>query len=170
MRSGRRKAGGRFAGGMGVLWAAVAISMAGMPAAQAVKAPGTRAATLKPEKVCMSVPSHRGTGYDLAIGLKQDGKAICARVGERVLVLLDAPTASGTRWGTIEASPPGILVRVPMPLVLGQAQTAAMFKAVKAGAVQLSSERPACAPARPGHATCMAIELWKTGLVISPRQ
>jgi hypothetical protein len=152
---------------MGTVWAVTAIAaVAGVPVAQAAKAPLTAPTMATPKSGCRLVRPSRGSGYDLTIGLKQDGKAICAHVGEKVLVLLSAPTPTSTHWSIIEASPPGILVRAPMTIMLSKGVTAAIFKAVKTGTVELSSQRPACAPATPGHATCMAIELWKAGLVV----
>jgi hypothetical protein len=131
----------------------------------AAPASAQRAKTSLPSPVWMAsschVPSGHGPGYDASIGVKQDGETLCIKVGETLLVLLTAPSPNGPRWGHIAALPPGILGPAPMTLMLSRGATAANFRALKAGTVELTSVRRVCPPAKPGVATCDSMQAWR---------
>lgn len=113
-------------------------------------------------------PGSRGPGYDASVGLAQNGKSVCVKVGEKLLVFLRAPNPGANNWGRVMASPTGLLMPAPLTLMLGRGVTGANFKAVRPGTVRLSSQRAACPPAKPGAVACNAIELWRVTVFIEP--
>lgn len=114
-----------------------------------------------------------GPGYDASIGNRENGKTICVVLGERLLVFLSAPfvflsapSPTSSPWHAVHVSQPGILRIVPLALDLPRGATATNFQAVHLGSVQLTSERPTCAPSAAGAPTCLAIVLWRATVVV----
>lgn len=124
-------------------------------------APSPRIAT-----ITCTVPTGPGPGYDASIGLKQNGKTFCLKVGQKLLVFLRAPKPYTSLWHAIHVSPSGILGPAPMTLMLVRGVTASNFRALKPGLVTLSSWRAACPPPKPGAAACMAIEAWRARALV----
>jgi hypothetical protein len=113
-----------------------------------------------------TVPHHPGPGYNASITNQQNGQRICIGTGEKLLVILTAPSPSGPPWRQITAAPPGTLRVAPLTLMLARGVTATNFLAVRKGVTEVTSVRPACAPAPPGGAACDAIELWRATVVV----
>ena len=113
-----------------------------------------------------TVPRHPGPGYNASITNQQNGHRVCIGLGEKLLVLLSAPSPQSSAWRQITAAPPGILRVAPLRLMLPKGVTATNFLAERRGVAQITSERPACGPAPPGGATCDAILLWRATVVV----
>ncbi len=112
------------------------------------------------------VPHGSGPGYNASIGNQQSGKSVCITVGERLLVVLSAGEANASPWRAIRSSKPGILQIAPLTLMFTRGTTGTNFKAIRVGSVELTAERPTCAPAPSGVATCDAIELWRAKVIV----
>ncbi|HMK97078.1 MAG TPA: hypothetical protein VK425_05980 [Acidimicrobiales bacterium] len=136
-------------------------AMAGLgPAGAAVPAAAPAVAS-----GCVAVKG-TGPGYNVTVGLAQNGETVCLTVGEKVLVWLSTSVSSKVRWAPPRVSPPGILVPAALTLMLPRNVTAENFLAERAGLVQVSSERRACPPPTPGSASCGAILGWQVRLLV----
>lgn len=149
----------RAAGRMALLAVAspVALVVPGMHAGRSV----TPAALTS----CM-IPHGAGPGYDASITNRQDGRTVCVSVGERLLVSLSAPTPTATPWQRVHVSPSGVLRIAPLPVLLPRGATATNFVAIRRGAVQLSSARPACTSVASGSASCAVLVSWRATVVV----
>lgn len=112
-------------------------------------------------------PTRPGPGYNASIGNQENGKTICATVGEKLLVSLSAPATTGLKWSHIQASPAGVLTAAPLTITLSRGVTAANFLAVRGGVVELSSQRHVCPPVANG-ATCEVMLAWEVKVVVHP--
>ncbi|HTT89111.1 MAG TPA: hypothetical protein VMF65_06105 [Acidimicrobiales bacterium] len=139
------------AGLMGVALTGV-VPLSGAAAASAV---GTR-----PIMFPCTVPQGTGPTHAAVIGNAQNGTTICVAVGERLLVSLSAPAGTGTQWQQVTASPPGVLVRSPMPVTASEVVTSTTFLAMGQGRARLSSQRRACPATPAGSASCEALISW----------
>jgi len=111
------------------------------------------------------VPHGSGPGYDASIGNHQNDKSVCITIGERLLVVLSAGATNAPRWRAIHVSRSGILHIAPLTLMLSRGTTGTNFKATDVGTVELSSQRPACAPAL-SATTCDTIEIWRASIIV----
>ena len=121
--------------------------------------PSARAAT------CI-VPGGPGPGYNASIGTRQNGKTICVTIGEKLLVLLSAPLPNAAPWSSVHPSKAGIVKTAPLTLMLSRGTTATNFEAIRAGTIELSSQRAACSPPASGSGSCNTIVLWRVTLVV----
>lgn len=144
--------------------AGVAVAAAAASGPSAVLNAPTVPPTIEPTSC--NVPHHPGPGYNASIANQQNGQRICIGVGERLLVILTAPSPDGPVWRPITAAPPGTLRVAPLRLMLPRGVTATNFLAVRKGVAQVTSERPVCGPAPPGGASCDAIALWRATIVV----
>ena len=107
-----------------------------------------------------------GPGYNASIGNSQNGKTVCITVGEKLLVILSGGSPNASPWHAIRMSKPGVLKIAPLTLMLSRGLTAANFQAVRAGRVQLTSERSPCTPTTSMAVHCNVIELWRVTVVV----
>ena len=144
--------------------AGAGIAVAAVPGLSAV----VNAASVPPTIVPSSctVPHHPGPGYNASITNQQNGQRICIGLGEKLLVILVAPSLKGPDWRQITAAPPGTLQVAPLRLMLPRGMTATNFLAVRKGVAEVTSERPVCGPAAPGGASCDAIALWRATIMV----
>ena len=127
------------------------------------------AAQPRPLPGCAAVQG-AGPGYNVSIGTRQDGDTVCITVGEKLLVVLAAPSPAASKWRSVHVSPTGILTPAPLTLALARGVTAANFLAAQRGDVALTSRRTACAPASQGPATCGAVVVWRVEVVVRTPQ
>jgi hypothetical protein len=128
---------------------------------------GAGASPVLPNRpACAPVP---GPGDNAWIGNEQNGKKICVRVGEKLLVTLSAPPSSGLDWERIRVSPPGVLTAGPPTLMLARGVTAANFLAAHPGVAHLSSQRMVCSPPK-SQVACGAKVSWKATVVVGVAQ
>jgi hypothetical protein len=116
-----------------------------------------------------TVPTGQGPGYNASIGIRQNGKTVCVTIGEKLLVLLSAPEPNAAPWSSVHPSKAGIVEIAPLTLMLSRGTTGTNFKAIRAGRIELSSQRSACSPPASGGASCDAIVLWRVTLVVRSR-
>ena len=109
-------------------------------------------------------PGGPGPGYNASIGSKQNGETVCLIVGEKLLVLLSAPPATGLSWGHVQVTPLGILTVAPLTLMLSRGLTGTNFLAAHPGVVELTSVRHLCSPAQSNEMGCMSLLLWRRPL------
>ena len=112
------------------------------------------------------VPHGSGPGYNASIGNQQNGKSVCITIGERLLVVLSAGAPNAAPWRGIHVSKTTVLQIAPLTLMFSRGTTGMNFKAVHLGTVQLTAQRPACAPVPSGAATCDAIQLWRATVIV----
>ncbi len=115
---------------------------------------------------CM-VPHGAGPGYNASIGNGQNGETICARVGEKLLVVLSSGSPNGSPWGAVRVSRAGILKIAPLTLMLSRGLTATNFEAVRAGTVRLTSERSPCSPPH-SPVRGNVVEHWRATVTVRP--
>lgn len=144
------------------------VTLAAAVALVVIAAEGTSASSTHGAASACLLPDGAGPGHHASIGTADNGKRVCVRVGERLLVRLAAPSPAAPRWREIVAVPAGVLVPAPSSVVPARGVTAGEFRAVRRGEVAVSSTRPGCAPARPGAVTCEVIELWRATVVVLP--
>ncbi|HVA99976.1 MAG TPA: hypothetical protein VNE42_01765 [Acidimicrobiales bacterium] len=111
------------------------------------------------------VPHGSGPGYDAAIGNQQNDKSVCITIGERLLVVLSAGATNASKWRAIHVSRSGILHIAPLTLMFSRGTTGTNFKATDVGTVELTAQRPACAPAL-SAITCDTIEIWRASIIV----
>lgn len=114
---------------------------------------------------CTSV-HNPGPGYNASIGTAQNGKLVCVNVGEKLLVLLSAPSDTELGWSRIAVKPPGILASAPITLMFSRNVTAENFLAKRQGTVELTSERSACAVPRGSQVFCGSVLRWEAKVVV----
>jgi hypothetical protein len=152
---------------LGALLAA-AVTVIGAEAASAGQpiVPVQPIAPVQPKFPLCVYPSGAGPGYNASIGNQDNGKTVCIRIGEKLLVSLSAPTATGVQWAHVQVSPAGVLTAAPLTLMLSRGMTAANFLAVRNGVVKLSSQRHVCPPAANGGASCDAMLGWRATVIV----
>jgi hypothetical protein len=118
---------------------------------------------------CVVLLGQPGQKRSTTIGNRRDGGTVCMTVGAKLLVWLVAPAVPGATWRQVEVSKAGVLLATASPVHVPAGVTAAAFRAVRAGSVKLTSQRPACAPANGGSASCGAVLGWGvTVMVLAP--
>jgi hypothetical protein len=116
-----------------------------------------------------SAPSGPGPGYNASIGTRQNGRTVCVTIGEKLLVLLRAPQPNATPWSSVHPSRAGVVKIAPLTLMLSRGTTGTNFQAIRAGTIELSSQRAACPTPALGSASCDVIVLWRVTLVVRSR-
>jgi hypothetical protein len=101
-----------------------------------------------------------------SIGALQNGETICLTVGQKLLVELASPAATGPGWAPVHVSPPGILVKGPSTAMYSRFVTEATFIAKHKGVAELSSQRPTCPVPRGSRVTCAALLYWGARVVV----
>ena len=102
----------------------------------------------------------------ISIGAPQNGATVCLTIGQKLLVELASPAATGLGWAPVRVSPPGILAKAPSIAMYSRFVTEASFTAKHKGVAELSSQRPTCSAPRGSEDTCEALLHWGARVVV----
>jgi hypothetical protein len=102
----------------------------------------------------------------ISIGAPQNGATVCLTIGQKLLVELTSPAATGLGWAPVRVSPPGILAKAPSTAMYSHFVTEASFIAKHKGVAELSSQRPTCSAPRGSEDTCEALLHWGARVVV----
>ena len=126
------------------------------------------AAGLEKHRVSSCIDPHdAGPGFNASIGNRQNGETVCIVLGDRLAVLLRAPSLRGPTWRVVRVSNSTVVQRVPLTFLPPRGTTAANFAAVRVGTVELTSIRSACSSPT-GEPLCDAIQQWRVAVVVQP--
>lgn len=97
------------------------------------------------------------TPKPLVLTAAANGRTYRLFVGEEVLFVLRARSASGPDWTSPRVAPAGVLRAVPLLFLPPRGVTELRLRAERVGTAQVTAELPACPPAPPGGVACLAV-------------
>jgi hypothetical protein len=108
-------------------------------------------------------PTATGCTTRAELGAADSGDTVCLTVGDTIRISLDGTKTRPWKPVTVDGS---ALEATNSGIVLLPGDASSAYKAVAAGRVQLSSQRPLCATGS-GGVSCKAVQEWRVTVLVT---